>query len=137
MNWQRSIRNKLLELEIKETELKIELLQVKLQRLHLEKEYHDEDSEKEDSIEDRQPSKTNTTKGTSTKTKDRDGNYIYTGDRVEVLTPSKTSRFFQKGDEAEVEGTTYQGRILISAVNKRTETTNRTGNNLRVKKEES
>ena len=128
MKWQQSIHQEIIALKIKETELSIQSLETKLQRLKLESEKGHIDTSPAPSQD------IDTNYHTPLGHKDRDGEELYQGDKVVVLTPSKNSRFFNKGDEALVEGETGQGRVLISAAADRTETTNRTGNNLRLLK---
>ena len=126
MKWQQSVHQEIIALKIKETELAIQSLEVKLQRLRIESEkgYTDNDQTTDQ--------ETDKNYQTPLGHKDRDGEEIHQGDKVVVLTPSKNSRFFNKGDEALVEGKTEQGRVLISATEDKTERTNRTGNNLRI-----
>ena len=80
MNWQESIKKELLQLEIKEVLLKIEALNLRLQRLRIEEEEYPSDEEE--------------VLGKETVLTDRDGEEIRTGDRVELLTPSKNKSTF-------------------------------------------
>ena len=119
MNWQESIKKELLQLEIKEVLLKIEALNLRLQRLRIEEEEYPSDEEE--------------VLGKETGVIDRDGEEIRTGDRVELLTPSKNkSTFFKGTTDVEVEGVTPRKWIKIRSTLDKSKATTRLGTNLRV-----
>ena len=129
MNWRSQIDKEILNLKITETELSIQALQTKLRRLKLEREEYDDDEEIVRSIK---TDDTEELERTNIGIKDREEQLIYTGDTVELFTSSKATKYFKKGDEARVERKFGKDRVLISALEDRRETTNRTGYNLRV-----
>ena len=143
MNWRETIDQELLDLKIRETELSIQALQTKLRRLKLEREEYTSEgpdtkvptkipscsSSSSDEQEQREWIVGFWDRGDSRGNKKR----IHIGDIVEVLTPSKGNKHFAKGVDAVVERRHSADRVLISALNDRSETTNRTPNNLRVK----
>ena len=97
------------ELEIKEIKLKIEVLEIRLERLERRHRIIGRSITKEKSgpigdFEEGVSTKESIEIGISTELKDRDGDIIRTGDRVELLTPSKKNKIFKVGAAALVQG---------------------------------
>ena len=132
MNWQSSANQELLDIKIKETELKIEALQLKLKRLNLERK-GTYSNVKEESVSGSSTSKVEEEAQECIGIEDFYHKLLYVGDTVELRSSSKGTSYFQKGDKARVEGLHSEKRVLISDLQKPSETTNRTGNNLILK----
>ena len=98
------------ELEIKEIKLQIEVLEIRLERLERRHTIIGRSISRENRgtigvSEEGAPRKEEGIEiGISTELKDRDGDIIRTGDRVELLTPSKKNKIFKVGAAALVQG---------------------------------
>ena len=149
MSWSTSVHREVINLKIEQAKLEIEAL-TKIERLQLierrleekidttpksDKRKDDVDtSSGYDSFEDTYYDRIdrNFKIGISTHQEDRDGNTIFTGDRVELLTSSKNNPTFAKGSSnIEVEGTEKE-YIKCRLIGEPTKKTKRIGRNLKV-----
>ena len=132
MNWQKEIKKELLRLKISQTELEIEALKVKLHRLRFQAEEYDNNQEEDISVDSGIGGDDSIVEGISLGTVDRDGREISTGDRVELLTPSKNDNTFKKGNDGVkvegLQGSFVKGRLISDPKKK----TKRFGKNLRI-----